>query len=69
MNEIRALTNLVGNAVAALVVARWEGEIDLVTARLVLNGGDVAAEEPEVGEGLQPLPAPLVLPPQVAAWN
>jgi aerobic C4-dicarboxylate transport protein len=69
MNEIRALTNLLGNAVAALVVARWEGEFDLATARAVLNGGDETAREPEFEEGLQPLPAPLVLPPQVAAWN
>jgi aerobic C4-dicarboxylate transport protein len=65
MNEIRALTNLLGNAVAALVVARWEGEVDLVTARLVLNGGQVVVPEPEREEDLQP----LVLPPQVAAWN
>ncbi|MCA0045926.1 dicarboxylate/amino acid:cation symporter [Mesorhizobium sp. B283B1A] len=28
MSECRALTNVVGNAVAALVVARWEGELD-----------------------------------------
>ncbi len=28
MSECRALTNLVGNAVAAIVVARWEGELD-----------------------------------------
>lgn len=28
MSECRALTNLVGNATAAIVVARWEGELD-----------------------------------------
>ncbi|WP_292334589.1 dicarboxylate/amino acid:cation symporter [Mesorhizobium sp.] len=28
MSECRALTNLVGNALASLVVARWEGELD-----------------------------------------
>jgi aerobic C4-dicarboxylate transport protein len=28
MSECRALTNLVGNGVAALVVARWEGDLD-----------------------------------------
>ena len=28
MSEARALTNLVGNAVATIVVARWEGELD-----------------------------------------
>jgi aerobic C4-dicarboxylate transport protein len=28
MSEARALTNLVGNAVAAVVIAKWEGELD-----------------------------------------
>ena len=28
MSEARALTNIIGNGVAALVVARWEGELD-----------------------------------------
>ncbi|RRN77129.1 C4-dicarboxylate transporter DctA, partial [Pseudoxanthomonas sp. SGD-10] len=28
MSECRALTNLVGNAVATVVVARWEGQLD-----------------------------------------
>ena len=28
MSECRSLTNFVGNAVAAIVVARWEREID-----------------------------------------
>jgi aerobic C4-dicarboxylate transport protein len=38
MSEARALTNMVGNAVATLVVARWEGELDLDRARRVLRG-------------------------------
>jgi aerobic C4-dicarboxylate transport protein len=28
MSECRALTNFVGNAVATLVVSRWEGQLD-----------------------------------------
>jgi aerobic C4-dicarboxylate transport protein len=28
ISECRALTNLVGNGVATLVVSRWEGELD-----------------------------------------
>src|SRR3974390_2696359 len=28
MSECRALTNLVGNGVATLVLARWEGDLD-----------------------------------------
>jgi Na+/H+-dicarboxylate symporter len=71
MNEIRALTNLVGNAVATVVVARWEGEIDLVRARAVLNGEvvpvlDVEAE-PQVDQEVQPRPVPVaVAKPAVA---
>jgi aerobic C4-dicarboxylate transport protein len=30
MSECRALTNLVGNGVATIVVSRWEGELDRV---------------------------------------
>lgn len=38
MSEMRALTNLVGNAVATMVVAIWEGEFDRAQADRVLNG-------------------------------
>jgi aerobic C4-dicarboxylate transport protein len=31
MSECRALTNFVGNGVAAVVVAKWEGELDMDT--------------------------------------
>ncbi|MEP6462088.1 MAG: cation:dicarboxylase symporter family transporter, partial [Frankiaceae bacterium] len=37
MSECRALTNLMGNSVATLVVAKWEGVFDLDRARKVLN--------------------------------
>ncbi len=37
MSEARALTNLVGNAVATIVVARWEGELDRVKLQEVLS--------------------------------
>ena len=33
MSEARAITNLIGNAVATVVVAKWEKEIDLEVAR------------------------------------
>ena len=39
MSEARALTNLVGNGVATIVVARWEGELD--TARMREELGQV----------------------------
>jgi aerobic C4-dicarboxylate transport protein len=37
MSEARALTNVIGNGVATLVVARWTGELDLVTMRSELE--------------------------------
>jgi aerobic C4-dicarboxylate transport protein len=33
MSECRALTNFVGNGVAALVVSKWEGELDMATLK------------------------------------
>jgi aerobic C4-dicarboxylate transport protein len=38
MSEARAIVNCIGNAVAALVMARWEGELDVVRMRSVLSG-------------------------------
>ncbi|MFI6124548.1 C4-dicarboxylate transporter DctA [Streptomyces sp. NPDC051064] len=38
MSECRALVNFYGNAVATLVVARWENGLDLTRARKVLSG-------------------------------
>lgn len=37
MSEARAITNLFGNAVATIVVAKWEGQLDMVRARAVLD--------------------------------
>ncbi len=38
MSECRALTNLVGNAAATIVVARWEGELDKSQLDAALKG-------------------------------
>ncbi|NKL23269.1 dicarboxylate/amino acid:cation symporter [Rhizobium leguminosarum] len=51
MSECRALTNLVGNAVATIVVARWENELD--TAQLAAALGGQTGEMTPAG-GLQP---------------
>jgi aerobic C4-dicarboxylate transport protein len=40
MSEARALTNFVGNGVAAVVVARWENELDQDRMGAVLAGRD-----------------------------
>jgi aerobic C4-dicarboxylate transport protein len=36
MSEGRAITNLIGNAVATIVVAKWEKEMDMETARRII---------------------------------
>ena len=54
MSEVRALTNFVGNAVATLVVARWEGELDQDRLTAVLNG-EVPVDEQ--GEPIDAVPA------------
>jgi len=38
MSEARALTNVIGNGVATLVVAKWTGDLDVVTMRQELSG-------------------------------
>lgn len=38
MAEGRAVTNLIGNGVATLFMAKWEGQLDVERARKVLNG-------------------------------
>ncbi len=49
MSEARALTNLVGNGVATVVVSRWEKELDLSKLQRVLRNETVLeAEEPEL---------------------
>ncbi len=57
MSEARALTNLVGNGVATMVVSRWEDELDKDRMSQVLNKETEAeAEEPEaILEGI-PVP-------------
>jgi len=38
MSEIRALTNLVGNGVATIVISKWEGELDTLQLNQQLSG-------------------------------
>ncbi|MHC5539199.1 cation:dicarboxylate symporter family transporter, partial [Singulisphaera rosea] len=38
MSEARAITNLIGNGVATVVVARWEGAVDMDQLHSVLGG-------------------------------
>ncbi len=43
MSEARAITNLIGNAVATMVVAKWDGALDLERANAILDGREPAA--------------------------
>jgi len=45
MSTGRAITNLIGNGITALVVAHWERELDLVKAEEVLERGNVDDDE------------------------
>ena len=54
MSECRALTNFVGNAVATIVVARWEGELDRDALKAALDGQPLplaAPSDPAAGPG------------------
>jgi aerobic C4-dicarboxylate transport protein len=60
MSEMRALTNLVGNGVATIVVSKWEHELDAGRMRQVLNGEQVVSDEDvddPVSRGEAPEPA------------
>jgi len=67
MGSARALGNLVGNCVATVVIAAWEGDIDRERARTVLDGR-LAQEELEALDDAAPEPAQRVtsLAPGVA---
>ena len=48
LTEVRALTNLIGNGVATIAVAKWEGALDMNRARDVLSGKIDAFPEEKV---------------------
>ena len=50
MSEARALTNLVGNGVATVVVSRWEKELDVRKLQMVLDNETECDEELQVME-------------------
>ena len=51
MSECRALTNLIGNGVATIVISRWEGELDVKALH------ETMAHPIAVGEEMEALPA------------
>jgi aerobic C4-dicarboxylate transport protein len=61
MSEARALTNLIGNGVATVVVAKWTGDVDVATMQRRLNNPD------EIDAGIeipvaQEAPSALIMP-------
>ena len=56
MSECRALTNFIGNAVAAVVVSRWEGKLDRARLDAALSGrlpdGPASGPDPAVDAGV-----------------
>jgi aerobic C4-dicarboxylate transport protein len=55
MSECRSLTNFIGNAVAAIVVARWEGKLDRAALDRALN------QRPLVEENLEAAVEPQII--------
>src|SRR5215211_7612327 len=63
MSEGRALTNCIGNGVATMVIAKWQGERDEERFQAVLD--DPSLADPDHPDEAQPLP-PLDLQPAPA---
>ncbi|HEU0037639.1 MAG TPA: dicarboxylate/amino acid:cation symporter [Verrucomicrobiae bacterium] len=57
MAEARSLTNLIGNGVATILLSKWEGEFDAVTAEKMLRASPPAAAEPVLVHSPQALAA------------
>jgi len=45
MSEARAITNLIGNGIATIVVAKWEGALDVAAMNRAFSGVNEAAED------------------------
>ena len=58
MGIARALGNLIGNCVATVAIAAWEGDIDRERAHAVLDGRPVPATEDDADVELAPVAVP-----------
>ena len=55
MSECRSITNFIGNAVATVVVSRWQGALDRETFDAVMGGREPASPAvPVTGLALHP---------------
>jgi len=57
----RALGNLIGNCVATVVVAAWEGDIDRDRAHAMLDGKPVPPTEDDADVAIEPMPVPALV--------
>src|SRR5262245_48541173 len=57
MSEARAITNLIGNGVATILISKWEGEFDAMTAEKMLRTGPPITAEPVLVHSPQALAA------------
>jgi len=48
MSEARAITNLIGNAVATMAIARWDGSLDMGRVKRVLSHGVPELHDPRL---------------------
>ena len=52
-NAARAVTNIIGNGVATIVIAKWERAFDDKRAALILNGGSFIPEATEASASMR----------------
>jgi aerobic C4-dicarboxylate transport protein len=64
MSEGRALTNCIGNGVATMVIAKWQGELDETRFHAVLDDPSLADPEivPDAPESALPEPVAHPVP-------
>jgi len=66
MSEARALTNLIGNGVATIVVAKWTGDLDQARlAHELDNASGSEADEPEAELDQHTAHMPVASAPEV----
>ena len=63
MSECRALTNCIGNAVAAIVIAGWERALDRDRLAAALGGRATALSDPAAIDAAPAVTSPIVTPP------
>jgi aerobic C4-dicarboxylate transport protein len=56
MSEARSITNMIGNAVATLVIAKWENGFDRAKY-------DAFMKDPNIGSMVEPRVEPVVAQP------